>query len=764
MSLGLSNALQIAKTGLYVNEYLINVHGQNITNANTPGYSRKEVSLEPTTPITNVSPGNVGTGVKVTEIKRVVDQFLNIQLVKNNSQVNNWEAADKYLQQIERIFNNTAEGSLNSSLDDFWNAWLDLSNDPSNSAAREALLNKSKTLEDFFQTTKSQLDYINGSIEEEIKDKVDNINDIVSQIADLNDKIFNSEVHENNNANDLRDQRDKLLNKLSSLIDISYVEENHQFNVFLNNGTSLVTGVFTNTLTAEGDSDNRNLTSIYFNGTNDNSKINITHTIKDGALKGLIYARDLTQKYEDRLNTIANAIMKEVNNVHSQGIGTEALTDVTGSVKLDYKDAPFNYSGVQQAVNSGSFKLIVYDSNGNATSNTINIGDPDNQVTGEINSMQELVDYINTNVANVTASSSNNQLKITAASGYSFGFADDTSGVLSALGVNTYFKGDRYSLTKTINIVANNDPANAAGDAITFTEFSKKSLLTGHEYNIEFDASGNINITDINTGDKVSSIKTSISDGKYTLEFDGIKMQFGATKPANGSKYYIRNIDATSVIDDDNFSNHIFRLDFRNGTDNLSVFDVTDNLTLSSGDFTTTDLDIDGDGTADHVAVNIKKFGITATIKKDSFGVAQITPDKVGAQFIDNNISDGKNIAAAKIQTDNGNTFSIGDNRNALEIADLRDKKALNNGSSTINDYLSSFLAEIGFDRGDIKNKVDASKVTQESLQKQRDNVSGVSLDEEMTKLIQIQHAYSATAKLLNVVDSLMATLIETVS
>lgn len=768
MPLGLSNALQIAKSGLHVNEYLINVHGQNITNANTPDYSRKEVTLEPTTPISNISPGNVGTGVKVTEIKRVVDQFLNTQLIKNNSEKNHWEVADKYLQQIERIFNNTEEGSLNSSIDDFWNAWLDLSNDPSNSAIREALLEKSKHLENFFQTTQSQLDYIAGSIDNEIKDKVSNVNTIVSQIAVLNDKIFNSETNQNNNANDLRDERDKLLKKLSSLIDISYVEENRQFNIFLNNGTSLVTGIFTNTLSAEGDADNRNLTAIYFNGSKDSSKINITNTIKEGALKGLIYARDILQKYQDRLNTLANTIMKEVNKVHSQGIGLEAFNSISGTTSLDNKDLPFNFAGVSQEVSSGTFKIVVYDSSGNATSNTLTIGDPDG-MDNNINSLQELADAINNititkngnNITPLSASISGNKLKITADSGYTFGFADDNTDILSALGLNTYFKGERYNIEKNVNIVAYNDSANT--DSISYAVSTNKGLLTGDEYNIEFDSSGNINITDLNTGDKVTQYKTSNVEGKYTLDFEGIRLQFGSSKPANGNKYYVRTASSISVTNDNNFTNHVFRVDFRNGTDEISVFDLTDNITLTSDDYTTTDIDTDNDGTADFVGINIKKFGITAAVKKDSYGVLQLTPDKVGAKFMDNNITDTNKIAAAKIQTDNNNIFSIGDNRNALNIGDIRDEKTLDNGSSTINEYLSSFLAEVGFDRNLVRNKVDATKITQDGLQKQIDNVSGVSLDEEMTKLIQIQHSYSASAKLLTVVDNLLSTLIQSV-
>ncbi len=852
MPLGLDNALSIAKSGLHLNQYLINIHGQNVINADNPDYARKNVDIESTTPISNVTPGSIGTGVRITDVNRVIDQFLEVQISKNDSEIGNYEVINKYMQQIEKIFNNTDNGSLSNAFNDFWNAWNDLANNPADEATRMTLLEKTNTLDDYIKDIYNKLDRIGTFIDEELKGKVDEINSITEQIATLNKNIFQTEINENNHANDLRDQRDKLIKDLSKIVDINYVEENNQFNIFLNNGTALVTGIFNNELVADGNPDNRNRSSVYWTDNSEN-KIDISDTIRSGELKGLLYLRDnIVGEYKDRLNYLANGLMRELNYIHSNGVGLEGFSSVTGSVKVDDSSLPFNFAGLESAVSSGSFDIIVYDSSGNATAHHISIGDPedfDNPDT-KVNSLDELQSVID-GFANISASIVNNKLKIVADSGYTFAFANDNSKVLSALGINTYFKGENYSLTKNIDIVGTEEGTLTGTNPDLYqVKAANRNLLTGHTYKIEVDDSGNVTVTDENTNETVSGVTGSTVNGHYTLDFDGIRMQFeGSDKAAitptagNTNTYYINNATATSVIDNDNFTDHVFRVDFSKGTSNATIFDVTGNITLDSDDFTKSSFDVDGDGNNDYTTFNISTYGVTVTVKVGSYGVVQITPDKIGAKNIDLNITNTDYIAAAKVQapaaddsdadtaisdveitsvsdltnkkytvvadgtggytitdadgnsitptaqaadsvtfdgiklTFDGNTtnsdvyyvdsgkliFSEGDNRNALDIADLRDDKVLDENSETFTDYISTFMAKVGYDSSFIKNKVDAVNITKEGLQKQRDNVSGVSIDEEMTKLIQIQHSYSATAKLLTVVDSLLKNLIQAV-
>ncbi len=834
MAVGLDNALQIAKSALSTNQYLINVSGQNIANANNPDYTRKIVQQEATTPLTQVSPGTMGTGVKVKEITRVIDQFLEVQINKNKSEIGTWDSVDKYLAQVERIFNNFSDLSINGAVDDFWNSWLDVANNPSDPSARTALLEKSETMEDYFHSVLNKIDEVQQAVDSEINEKVNDINSSIKKIAALNQEIYSVEIHEGNHANDLRDQRDKLVKGLSDYFDLNTLEVDGKYNIFLNNGTSLVTGSTYSSLITEGNADNDNLLSVYWVDSKGSTKIDIADTIKNGNLRGLLDIRDnYLADYKRRLNSIANVIMREVNKAHSNGAGLENLSSITGDTRVENSDITFNAEGLSHPVNSGNFALIVYDANGTPKYNNIVIGDPDS-FDANVNSLSELKDEID-GLDNVSAKIVNNKLVINADSGYSFVFADDTSGVVSALGLNTFFKGENYNLNKTINVATTGETGNTTD--LYYVDTYKQNILTGDDYKIEF-SGGSINITDTSKGKTVSDYNTTSIDNKYTLTFDGIRMQFDSTsKPADGNTYYVKGATAASVIDEDKFSNNILQVNFNKGTDDLSVFDVTNNLTLSNSDYSVSDISVNG---TDYSVVNISKYGISVTLEKNTLGAVKIAPEITAGKYISNNITDINKIAAAKVQTpqvnddaanvkvekiavasqsdlttkkytiiangngtyditdedgssvtpsaqsstsltvdgvtvnfegttqagdkyvlsSNINTISEGDNRNALDIADIRDKKMLDGGNETITENMGELLSKVGLDRQNAKNRLEASNIQAKGLAKQKENVSGVSIDEEMTKLIQIQHCYSASAKLLTVVDSLLNNLL----
>jgi flagellar hook-associated protein 1 FlgK len=833
MGIGLDNALQIAKSAIHTNQYLINVSGQNIANANNPGYTRKIVQQEATTPLTEVSPGSVGTGVKVSEIRRVIDQFLEVQINKNKSEIGTWETVDKYLSQIERIFNNTTDASINGSIDAFWNAWLDLSNNPSDPSARTALLEKSETMTDYFHTTLTGIEDIQKAVDSKINEQVKDINSSIKKIAELNREIYSVEIKAGNHANDLRDQRDKLVKGLSDYLDINTLEVDNKYNIFLNNGTSLVNGSTYSTLVTEGNSDNHSFSSIYWVDSKKSTKIDISDTIKNGSLRGLLDIRDkYLDDYKTGLNKIANSIMQEVNKAHSQGAGLEKMTSITGTVTSENTEIPFNAEGLAHPVSEGNFAIIVYDSNGNPSYHNIAVGSP-NDFDTKVNSLEELKDEIDS-INNISAKIVNNKLIINADSGYGFAFADDSSGITSALGLNTFFKGENYNLNKTINISASEETGNT--NHLYSVDSYKENILSGDSYKVEF-SGGKITITNTSKGKTVSDYKTSSINNNYTLTFDGIRMQFDtASKPSDGNIYYVDNVTSSSVIDEDNFSDHTLEIDFSKDGNDINIFDVNDNLTLSDNDYSVDTVTLNG---TSYNIVKIDKYGISVTLKQGNFGVVKINPEITAGKNFESNINNINKIAAAKVQTPqindndanikvdtisitnqnvlttdtytiiaNGNgTYSItnqdgdsvsptaesntsvtvngikidfanatqasdkyilssnknviseGDNRNALEIADLRDSNVLDNGTKTISENMGEILTKVGLDRQNAKNRLEAVNIQEEGLAKQKDNVSGVSIDEEMTKLIQIQHSYTASAKLLSVVDSLLNNL-----
>ncbi len=135
--MSVSDILQIGVTSLFAQKTALTVTGENIANVNTPGYSKQSVILEPGR--TNLENGfPVGSGVQVESIRRVYDNFLQQQLVSANSSNGGYNAQQTALQRVQQLFNEFSSDGLGKSLNDFFNAWQDLANNPSGQAERQA--------------------------------------------------------------------------------------------------------------------------------------------------------------------------------------------------------------------------------------------------------------------------------------------------------------------------------------------------------------------------------------------------------------------------------------------------------------------------------------------------------------------------------------------------------------------------------------------------------------------------------------------------
>jgi len=211
---GIGGALDIARWTLYSTQLAFEVTAHNIANANTEGYSRQKVEIEPNTPL-KMGPGEIGTGARATQVIRQYDDFISEQINTKNSQYYYWQSQYEALGQIEAIFNESDEYGLNKIMGDFWNAWSDLSNNPDGIPEREALLETSQKLVQFIGDLDYNLRECQRHIDTVTQGSIEQINSITSQIAELNKQISSVEIKGFINANDLRDQRDKLLSQLS---------------------------------------------------------------------------------------------------------------------------------------------------------------------------------------------------------------------------------------------------------------------------------------------------------------------------------------------------------------------------------------------------------------------------------------------------------------------------------------------------------------------------------------------------------------------
>lgn len=320
----LFGVLSTATSALLTQQRAINVTGNNIANVNTPGYSRQKLNLETSTP-TQTGLGLMSFGVTSTDVERVYDRFLGVQLNNENADLGRWEAQKGMLDRVEVVFDESGGYGLNQSLSDFWNSWQDLSLNPSGQTERSVAAAASQGLADTIRQKYSDLEQVQGDIDTAVKDGVENVNRLAAQIADLNQKIARTEIG-GTNANDYRDSRDLVLKQLSEIIDIkSFEDASGQVVVSVGAGRPLVESGNTWQLSTPTNADGH--TDIIWPDANGGS-LNISGEITGGKIGGWLQTRD-TQiaGYQDDLDALAQGLMTEVNSLHAAGYGLDGTTN-----------------------------------------------------------------------------------------------------------------------------------------------------------------------------------------------------------------------------------------------------------------------------------------------------------------------------------------------------------------------------------------------------------------------------------------------------
>ena len=336
--------LNVGRTALLTQQRAIDITGHNIANVNTPGYSRQRVNMETNEPVSS-SPGQIGTGVRAVEIQRIYDRFLGAQINDENQNLGSWEAQKGILERVEIIFDESSGYGLNRAMSEFWNAWQDLANNPSDYAGRAALLAKSETMTTTFNNIYSNLTQIQQDIDTSIMGTIKEINSIAERIAGLNEKIAGIEVG-GQNANDHRDSRDLLLKELSMMIDIdSFENSDGKVTVLVAGGRPLVENISSWNLSTQ--SNGSGLQDIAWTDS-DGNLVDITNSISGGKLKGWLEVRDVTiPDYLSKLDELAGGIGEEVNKLHFDGFGLD------GSNEINFFDFVIESSASSISVDSG---------------------------------------------------------------------------------------------------------------------------------------------------------------------------------------------------------------------------------------------------------------------------------------------------------------------------------------------------------------------------------------------------------------------------
>jgi flagellar hook-associated protein 1 FlgK len=279
---------EIARSGLTVNERGLYVTGHNISNVNTPGYVRQQAMIKNgpvQTTYTRSGMIQEGLGADIQQIRQIRHTFLDNVYRQENMNLGYWEARQKTIQDVESIMAEPMEESgLQSVLNQFWDSWQELSKEPDSLTVRALVRQRSEALVQKMNHIGAQLDQLQTDLNSEFQVRVDEVNDMTRQIANLNVTILRTETY-GDSANDYRDQRNTLLDKLTKMANVDITEmQDGQVDVTLGGYFLVQKGVSTELYT-----DIRNAGDNYYiarlGGTN------IEVPIKSGTLKGLMESR-----------------------------------------------------------------------------------------------------------------------------------------------------------------------------------------------------------------------------------------------------------------------------------------------------------------------------------------------------------------------------------------------------------------------------------------------------------------------------------------
>lgn len=472
MSSNIFSILNTAKLGLLTQQLAIEVTGNNIANVETEGYSRQDVILVSNTP-RSISQGQLGTGVRVSSIERVFDQFLFQQILSEGDPTGNFKVRKDVFEQLEILFNENQGRSLNSELSGLFSAFQDLATNPSGLPERAEVLSRAQSLAAVFNNLGDGLFSIQRNIDAIVSDEVAKINTLVNEIAKLNQAIFANSPGQFS-ANDLKDQRDRLIKELSEKIDITFVNESDgQVSLTLRNGTPLVLKNVTFNLSTGLNGNNKSFLDVFIsNGAG--GTINVTSAIQGGKLKGYLDMRDLeVPAIKEKLDRLAAGFVQEFNRIHQQGFGIDGSTGVNFFT-------PLSPTVFTNTLNTGSAQVSVL----NASPTTVSVDDFEITFTGATS-------FILTNLTTGAASSA-----ITFTAGTTFNLA----GGFAVAITGTPAVGDRFKFSVSEN-------------AATFIKVSNEVLSNSQKI-----AAGNSTSGDGGNAGDLAGLQSDLTFNSVTLQ------------------------------------------------------------------------------------------------------------------------------------------------------------------------------------------------------------------------------------------------------
>ena len=455
--MSLFGSIRMAANTLQANQIGLQVVGQNIANANTPGYIREEVHFVPA-PTQRQGNLTLGLGVEVKAVIQKIDHFLEERLRGSVSDMADAETQESSYTQLEGLIGELGDTDLSTSLTTFFNSINEVLNQPQDVSIRNFAVLQGKTLAEDINRLSERVTEVRGDFNDRMIHMADQINRLIEEVRTLNLRISETEGGQTSasDAVGLRDQRLIALEELSKLVNIRVREQP-------SGGVAVYTG--SNFLVFEGVLREVEVEMASVNGlpvsTIRMAESNSPLEPSSGELHGLIMARDeIMDGFLADLDVFATTLSYEFNKLYSSGQGLKGYDELTSEFAVSDENLALNSAGLRYSPVNGSFQVMVHNTKTGMTQTTDVIVDlngiGDDTTLLDLANSLNVIDGMSASVeigGNLTVSSDSADQE--------FAFAADTSGTLAALGLNTFFSGTNAQ-TLGINEVVEDDPATFA--------------------------------------------------------------------------------------------------------------------------------------------------------------------------------------------------------------------------------------------------------------------------------------------------------------
>jgi flagellar hook-associated protein 1 FlgK len=341
--------ISITSSALRAFEAALNITGHNLANVNTEGYSRQIVEFAPYPPLIayGFRPFTVGSGTAIQHVQRVRDQFIEGRFLQTNFEGARLQQMLSTLQHVQTIAAEPGVPGISDALTSFLDAWHQLSAQPDSDSARLHLRLQAENLVARVRDTHARFLQLDAQLNQETTAVINQINDLARRIYDLNDQI-RRQTATGATPNNLLDQRDRLVQELSSLVDISYTRhQDGTLSLYIHQHTLIDTHHYSPVPTNYDPA-----TSTLTDGTK-------SILIRGGKLAGLLNGINALTTYRSTLNTFVNELRTQVNTLHQTGINLNGTTlidffagtngagdfDLTQEIRSDIRNIAAGTSG-----------------------------------------------------------------------------------------------------------------------------------------------------------------------------------------------------------------------------------------------------------------------------------------------------------------------------------------------------------------------------------------------------------------------------------